>query len=453
VEYRDGKPVQTKDLPLQIAASTGKDVRGVELTFLFRDGDMRHVLGNASPLINDSGEVVGAVAAFLDVSAQKRAEQELLAASRRKDEFLAMLGHELRNPLAPIQTGVDLLNTLAIDHPVFVRVKETISRQVRHLSRLVDDLLEVSRITEGKIELRRESIDCLAILRSTVDSCHERVSANAQQLDLAIPDEPAYIHGDPVRVTQIFANVLDNAVKYTPKGGRIRVAANLAADSVQVEVEDNGIGIAADFLPYVFNVFAQSDHTLGRSRGGLGLGLTIVKRLVELHGGSISVASQGVGKGTTFKLVLPLMANAAQAKPASRTGNEITQWQRRVLVVDDNVDAANSLALLLEMKGCEVRKAFNGEQALRLAHEFDAELVLLDIGLPDMDGYRLVGQLRAQPKLKGAVFSAVTGYGQERDRQKAREAGFVFHLTKPIKQEELAALMRTLAEPVDAPGG
>jgi len=448
---RDGNVLTPDRLPMQIAAATGKEIRGAELIFQFDDGESRYIYGNTAPLTDESGEVIGSVAAFMDITAQKRAEHALLEESRRKDEFLAMLAHELRNPLAPIQTGVDLMNLLQIDHPVFLRVKEAIGRQVQHLVRLVDDLLEVSRITQGKIALRKERLDGLNLLASSVEMYRERMHDKHQELVLDMPRQAAPVECDPVRLTQIFTNLIDNAVKYTPVDGRIEIDACLQAESLQVSVRDNGIGIGEEFLPYVFDVFAQSDRSLDRSHGGLGLGLSIVKRLVELHGGRIEAASDGVGKGACFSVTLPLAAGDAERDEAApKLPAQEREWQCKVMVVDDNTDAAASLAMLLQMKGCAVEKALNGKDAMQLATAIEADLVLLDIGLPDMDGYRLVKLLRALPQLRHAVFAAVSGYGQDRDRQRGMEAGFDFYLTKPVDAQALDRLLQSAASHAEA---
>jgi len=446
---RDGKALAPEQLPMQAAAATGKEIRGTELRFQFDDGEVRYIYGNASPLMNESGEVAGSVAAFMDITAQKRAEQALQAESRRKDEFLAMLAHELRNPLAPIQTGVDLMNLLDIDHPVFIQVKESIGRQLQQLVRMVDDLLEVSRITQGKITLRRETLDCLAVLASAVGIFRDRMRLKEQQLVLDLPQEAAYVDGDPIRLTQIFTNLIDNAVKYTQAGGTITVRAHNSAGLLRVQVSDNGIGMGEEFMPRMFEVFSQSDRALDRAHGGLGLGLSIVKRLVELHGGRIEAASAGIGKGASFAVTLPLAAGASprvEAEPQTLSQG----WRCKVLVVDDNADVANSIALLLQMKGCDVQKAFNGNDALRLAPSIEADLVLLDIGLPDIDGYRLARYLRDLPSLQHAVFAAVSGYGQQRDRDKGLASGFDFYLTKPVGAAALEQLMRATSSVTSA---
>ncbi len=390
------------------------------------------------PVRGEDAQVTGLDLVVDEVTGQKRAEHALLEEARRKDEFLAMLGHELRNPLAPLQSGVELIGMLDIQHPVFNKVRQAMERQVAHLARLVDELLEGSRITRGKIELKLEVLDCATILRACAEAYAERAADSDVRLLVDLPSTPVWVKGDPVRLTQVFSNLIDNAIKYGRRGGCASVSAHVLGEQLRVVVQDDGAGIGADFLPDVFNVFAQADYR--KSRGGLGLGLPIARSMVELHGGSIDVESEGEGKGTRVRVALPL--TAARDKPLVQSNEPVrAPALQRVLVVDDNIDAAESISLLLDLLGCQVQVAHDATSALALAPQLRADLVMLDIGLPDMDGYALLQDLKTFHQLGHTCFAAVTGYGQEHDRRRAMDAGFEFHLTKPVSRAQLEELL------------
>ena len=442
IEYMHGRPAAPHELPLQVAAATGQEVRGAELSLTFKDGEVRHIIGNASPLRDGEGHITGAVGVFLDITAQKNAEQALLDAARRKDEFVAMLGHELRNPLAPLQTGADILVHLESVDPALHSIAQAMARQVQHLVRLVDSLLEGSRITSGKITLKSEILDGVALLGASVDDHRQVAESAGVALASCLAPDPAWVLGDPVRLAQVFNNLLDNAIKYTPTGGNVRVTAVQEDDKLLVQVRDSGVGIDPSFLPHVFDVFAQSDH--GSSRGGLGLGLPIARKMVELHGGTINVSSEGRGAGTLVELALPLAAPGGP-KPASI---EAPLPVRRVLVVDDNRDALDSMRMLLMLHGCQVRTAEDGRSACEMAREFAADIALLDIRLPDTDGYALLRELKTIPGMEKTVFIAVTGFGQEHDLARSLSSGFAFHLVKPVDYASLVRAFAASEEPV-----
>jgi signal transduction histidine kinase/BarA-like signal transduction histidine kinase len=393
----------------------------------------------------------------------KRAEQEraraleaLQDADRRKDDFLAMLAHELRNPLAPIRNAVEILR-LSQDHDVRDRARDLVGRQVEHLARLVDDLLEVSRITRGKVVLQTRPVPLVTIVRSALDVA--RPLLDAQRHELAATEVPGdvWIDVDAVRMSQVLGNLLHNAAKFTPAGGRITVSARVRDDAIEIAVEDNGVGISADVLPHIFDLFAQADRSLDRSQGGLGIGLSLVKGLVEMHGGSVAATSAGAGAGSRFTLLLPrsLVVDApaqggAPATPVAALG------ARRVLLVEDNADAAEAMLLLLRELGHEVRVVYDGLEALDAAQSFDPDVMLLDIGLPGMDGYELARRMRAMPRHAEALIVAVSGYGQEKDRQRSAAAGFDAHLVKPVDPRAFVAVIggassgKGSARPVDA---
>jgi two-component system, sensor histidine kinase len=392
----------------------------------------------------EPAELVANVRALLRLH---RAEEALRDADRRKDQFLATLAHELRNPLAPIRNAVELMDPkYQAAEPVVRDARMIARRQVEHLSRLVDDLLDVSRITHGKIALRMETVDIASAVATAVETNQPAIERKHHTLSVDIPELPCVIRGDPIRVAQVIGNLLSNAAKYTPDGGSIELGVRVADGAVAIRVADNGIGIPPEELADVFNLFMQSADSLARSEGGLGIGLSLARTLTELHGGTIEARSAGIGKGCEFVVQLPLAmtpeyAAAAAAKQAS--ASEAPQSKRRVMIVDDSVDGAESMSVLLEMLGHEVRVVYNGASALSAAPEFKPEVVILDIGLPDLDGYHVARALRSQPETAGALLIALTGYGQESDRQRTRAAGFDHHLVKPASLEDVERVIAT----------
>jgi two-component system CheB/CheR fusion protein len=382
----------------------------------------------------------------LEQELQRRAE-ELADADRRKDEFLAMLAHELRNPLAPIRNAVHIMKLVAPADANLERARDVIDRQVQHLARLVDDLLDVSRITRGKIRLHREPVELAATLSRAVETSRPLLDARRHRLTVTLPPEPVLVEGDATRLAQVLANLLNNAAKYTGEDGAIGVRVEREGDEAVVRVRDNGSGIPAELLPRVFDLFTQGDRSLARSEGGLGIGLTLVKRLVEMHGGSVTGHSDGPGHGSEFVVRLPALERSRAPAPGDAAGSG-RPMPRRVLVVDDSEDAAESLATVLRIGGHEVCTAYDGPAALRTAEAFRPEVVLLDIGLPGMDGFEVGRRLREQTGMRRALLVAVTGYGQEEDRRRAEQVGFDAHLVKPA---DLSALERLLAGPEGKP--
>lgn len=377
-----------------------------------------------------------------DNLAERVQVEELLRRSdQRKDEFLATLGHELRNPLAPLTTGLHLLKAIARTDPDVARVTALMERQVTHLTRLVDDLLEVSRITRGVVEVQREPIDIWLVVLSAAETCRPALNAAGHELILAPPSESLVVAGDAMRLTQVFANLLGNAVKYTNPGGRIELGARRENDGCVVSVLDNGIGIPPDQLGAVFEMFTQVDRSNRRSQGGLGIGLTLVRSLVELHGGRVEARTSSSGGGTEFLVHLPLMREE-YASPGSRTTEPLADFPpRRVLVVDDNADAADSLGSLLHALGATVSVCHSGHAALAALEAFHPEAVLLDIGMPGMDGYEVARRIRADSAYRGIILIALTGWGQEEDQQRSTAAGFSHHMTKPPDLHTLRELL------------
>ncbi|HEX7184166.1 MAG TPA: PAS domain S-box protein [Thermoanaerobaculia bacterium] len=382
------------------------------------------------------------LAVLNDVSERRRTEEALREAARRKDEFLAMLGHELRNPLAPIRNCLHVMKQSNATESQVERARDTIERQVVHLTRLVDDLLDVSRISQGKILLRKERLDLVELVRATVEDHRGALAAAGLALELDFPSGPLWVSGDPTRLSQSVGNVLHNAGKFTDRGGRVTVAIRREGRTVVVAVRDTGIGIEPEVLGKLFEPFSQAPPGLDRSRSGLGLGLALVRRLIALHGGAVEASSEGIGRGAEIRLLLPLDGqDAAAAAQATKEGREMRS--RRCLLIEDNRDAAESMALLLQLVGHEAAVAYDGVQGLAKAREMRPEIVLCDIGLPGMDGYEVARILREDPELRSVCLIALTGYGQEEDQRQAREAGFDVHLTKPVDPETLRRILES----------
>jgi signal transduction histidine kinase/ActR/RegA family two-component response regulator len=368
-----------------------------------------------------------------------RAEHTLRAADQRKDEFLATLGHELRNPLAPLLTGLHLLQLSAPHDPVSTRACAVMERQISHLVRLVDDLLEVSRITRGVIDIQREPLDLRDIVRAAVETSRPIISAATHKLHVEMPETPVPISGDAVRLTQVFANLLNNAAKYTNAGGHIAISVRVEDAHVVVLVRDDGIGIEPRNLASVFDMFTQVDRSNRRTQGGLGIGLTLVRSLVGMHGGTVAARSGGSDHGSEFEVRLPLAAEALQT---ANTSAAIPDFGRhRILIVDDNRDAADSLAVLLTAYGAQVSVAYNGRDALEQVESFAPDITLLDIGMPAMDGYEVARRIRAGGRHEDMLLIALTGWGQEKDRRRSRGAGIDHHLVKPLDVAKLKDLL------------
>jgi PAS domain S-box-containing protein len=394
------------------------------------------------PLLDASGVPDAICGIATDITDRKRAEEALKDADRRKDEFLAMLAHELRNPLAPIRNAVQIMRLLGSADPQLEQARDMIARQVQHMTRLVDDLLEVSRITRGKIKLQKEPVDLVAVVGRALETTRPLIEARKHKVTVSFPPEPIPLEADPTRLAQVLANLLDNAAKYTESGGQIWLTVGHEGGEAVVRIRDSGIGIAPDLLHGIFDLFTQADRSLDRSQGGLGIGLTLVKSLVEMHGGVVTAESHGSGKGSEFIVRLPLSSRMVEKENPTGLGTAAftPASPRRVLVVDDNKDVAESIAMLLQLRGHNVRVALDGRTALEMARVYRPQVVLLDIGLPHVDGYEVARQLRQEFGPEGLLLVAVTGYGQSEDRRKSAQAGFDFHLVKPINPDELEAL-------------
>lgn len=376
----------------------------------------------------------------------EKAEQQLREADRRKNEFLATLAHELRNPLAPVRNAVQILLMKGPPDPDLKWGRAVIDRQVQHMARLLDDLLDVSRITHNKLELRKERVEMAAVVQSAVETSRPLIDSGGQELTVALPDQHVYLDADPVRLAQVFSNLLNNAAKYSEPGGHIRLTCERQGRDVVVSVKDDGVGIAAEMLPRIFDIFSQSKRVLERSQGGLGIGLSLVRGLVELHGGSIEARSEGQDKGSEFIVRLPvIVAKVVQeSSPPSKDGEQPRVRKCRLLIVDDLKDSADSLAMLLKMIGHEVHTAYDGEDAIIAAERFTPEVILLDIGMPKLNGYDACRRIRQQPWGKGMYLVALTGWGQEDDRRRTEAAGFDHHMVKPVDPSELMKLLASL---------
>jgi PAS domain S-box-containing protein len=404
----------------------------------------RWVRVNYMPERDEHHDVVGWVASIVDISKRKRAEDALREADRRKDEFLATLAHELRNPLAPIQNALEIMKDASLDGEALRNARQMIERQFAQLVRLVDDLLDVSRITRDKLELRRERVEIKAVINQAIETCLPLIQRSQQKLKLNLSEVPIFVDADPVRLAQVFANLINNASKYTQPQGNISVSAERLRSDVAVTVKDSGAGIPSEMLPKVFDLFTQVDTSIRGLQGGLGIGLSLVKRLVEMHGGSVEARSDGPDLGSEFVVRLPVTVDmpydlAPQPKLAAPTPAEC-----RILIVDDNRDAAHSLAMLLRKFGNETYLAHDGLEAIDAAAQLRPDAVLLDIGLPKMNGYDVCRAIRQQPWGRSMVIIAVTGWGQDEDRRRSDEAGFNAHLVKPVDHVALSSLLAEL---------
>jgi signal transduction histidine kinase len=438
---RDGVDLPLEELPMQSAMARRTHVSNM-IDILRADGSVVHVRNDVEPLFDGSGSVCGSVSVCVDITEQKRAQDVLTEADRRKDDFLATLSHELRNPLAPIRNALQVMRGAADDPALAARALAIMERQVHQLVRLTDDLLDVSRITRNRIELRRETIDLRGVIRDALETTEPLVTAAAHHLSVDLPGSPMWVHADATRLAQALANILNNAVKYTDRGGHIAVSARADGGQAVITISDTGIGIDPSQLLRVFGMFVQIEPVGTRARTGLGIGLALARRLVELHGGSIEAGSAGADSGTTFVVRMALSETpaiaATEAEPVTPT------LPRRVLVAEDIPDAAEMMRLVISGMGHEVQVAADGVQAVALAERFRPHIALLDIGMPRMDGYEAARRIRdGDPQV---VLVALTGWGQEQDRQRAFDAGFNHHVTKPAEPDELASLIATAVD-------
>lgn len=424
-------------------AIEGRKVFELEHRVFRVDGSCGWTLSRAVPMVDASGAIYEWIGAASDITERKEAEEKLKEADRRKDEFLAMLAHELRNPLAPIGAAAELLQLANLNEERVRQTSQIIGRQVLHMSHLIDDLLDVSRVTRGLVKLEKTPLDIRHILMDAVEQVTPLIRARRHHLALHLPPDATTVTGDEKRLVQVMTNILTNAAKYTPEGGMLELRADVQASHVLIAVIDNGIGMAPEMAARAFDLFSQAERTPDRSSEGLGLGLALVKSLVELHGGTVSCESRGIGQGSRFTVCLPRLPvqDGRDSSHGPGSGTQGASDALRVMVVDDNIDAATMLAMLLEAMGHQVLVEERPGRALELARKTLPQVCLLDIGLPDMDGNALAQRLRAQPETAAAVLIAVTGYGQESDRERSFAAGFDHYLVKPIDTKKLYPIL------------
>ena len=424
-----------------LAANEAREPFALDYRLRRADGEYRWSIDAGRPRFDPSGGFLGYVGSVIDITEHKRAEDTLREAGRRKDEFLAILAHELRNPLAPLRNALEIIR-LSDERQAREQARDMMVRQVGHMVRLVDDLLDVSRITRGKVPLHKAHVGLALIVGSAVETARPLVEGGGHELTVTLPPEPIHLHGDPTRLAQVLSNLLNNSAKYSDRGGHIALRAERRGGEVAISVQDDGIGIPAEELPRVFDMFSQVDRSLERSQGGLGIGLALVKGLVEMHGGSVEARSEGAGRGSEFIVRLPVVAEgpaSEQAEGADRA--KVAAPRRRVLVADDNPDSTESLEALLKFMGSDVRVAHDGLQAVQVAAEFRPELILMDVGMPGLSGLEATRRIRAQPGGETVRIFALTGWGQEPDKHRSAEAGCDGHLVKPIDPAALRKLL------------
>ena len=406
------------------------------------DGEYRWILDNGVPYYGPSGIFEGYIGSCIDIHTAKLAEEALVDANRRKDEFLATLAHELRNPLAPLRTGLTILKLSKDDEQSADQARQMMERQLAHMVRLIDDLLDVSRISRGKLELKMQQVNLETILQHAVETARPYIDESRHELAVTIPRQPIHIHGDLSRLSQVFCNLLHNAAKFTERGGRIELKAQILENKIVIAIKDNGRGIPSPMISRIFDLFTRVERSPDRFDGGLGIGLSIAKRLVEMHGGNIEARSDGKDKGTEFIVFLPYAADLQPDQKQNDTSLPSDMGMRRILVVDDNHEAASSLALMLKLIGNETQTANDGLEALEIAEMYQPDVVLLDIGMPRMDGFETARRIRQNSWGKTALIIAVSGWGQEEDRRNSRAAGFDHHLTKPVDPDHLLILLK-----------
>jgi signal transduction histidine kinase/DNA-binding response OmpR family regulator len=438
---------QSDDPAMQMIKDCG--IRAYACIPLIADGRLLGTLSFASRRRDqfdaDDVEFLRTICHYVTVAYERmRFIHQLRDSDRRKDEFLATLAHELRNPLAPIRSALQIIRLTGNDGPAIAQARTMMERQLGQMVRLIDDLLDVSRISRGKLELRKDRIELASVIRSAVDTSRPLIDAAGHELTLSVTAEPIYLDADPVRLAQVFSNLLNNAAKYMESGGHIWLTTALGDKEVVVTVRDTGIGIPADALPAIFDMFTQVDRSLEKSQGGLGIGLTLVKQLVELHGGKVEARSEGEGKGAEFIMHLPVVSLGPAPQPKADDEQQARAPACRILVADDNRDAAESMGMMLRLMGNEVRTVQDGVQAVEEAAEFRPDVILLDIGMPRLNGYDAARRIRGERWGKDIVLVALTGWGQEEDKHHASEAGFDHHFTKPVNPADLERLVAGL---------
>jgi PAS domain S-box-containing protein len=442
----DGVPIAHDRCWMALALQEGQEYNGREIVIERPDGARKIALAHANPIRDAHGRLQGAVNVLVDITTQKAAEEALRTANRCKDEFLATLAHELRNPLAPLRNAVQILDLRTPASPDTASALSVIQRQLRQMTRLIDDLMDLSRITRDKLELQRQRVSLSDVVHSALETSQPLIEAGGHGFTLKMPGEQVTLEADPMRLAQVISNLLNNAAKFTPRGGQITLQVARDGNDAVLSVRDTGIGIPPEALPHVFEMFAQVDRAIERSHAGLGVGLALVRRLVELHGGTVQARSEGRDAGSEFIVRLPVIAGRGRPSEAGTEDGASDQPAEslRILVVDDNVDSAVTLAALLGIHGHEVRTAHDGWQALEEVNAFKPDVAILDIGMPKMNGYTVAARIRERMDDVQPLLIAVTGWGQEEDRQRSKAAGFDHHLVKPV---DPALLLELLASP------
>jgi PAS domain S-box-containing protein len=439
----DGSPYPVEECPIDRSIPESDGQQGEEV-FVHADGRFYPVAFTASPIRDEQGNISGTIVEVRDVRAEKEAAEQLREADRRKDEFLAVLAHELRNPLAPLRSGLDILRLLTPKDPTLARTTDMMGRQIRHMVRLVDDLLDLSRVTHGRLELRCEPVLLREVADAATEASRALIDAYGHELVFRCGDDQLAVDGDAQRLAQVISNLLSNSAKYTPPGGRITLTIEHDGDHAVISVVDTGIGIPSDSITRIFEMFSQIRSDGHQTEGGLGIGLALVRYLVELHGGTVTAKSAGVGKGSEFTVRLPTLAHfkAVDEAPAGVESNETVQvTRRRVLVADDNADAAASLTLWLELAGHEVHIATNGQQVVALAERFRPDVIFMDLGMPQLDGLAASRKIRSQPWGQTIRIVALTGWGREEDRMRTQAAGIDLHWVKPVDPHALRRIL------------
>jgi PAS domain S-box-containing protein len=425
--------------------SRGERIEHFETIRVSKHGRLIDISLTVSPIRDSEGRVVGASKVARDISDRKRIDKALQEANQRKDQFIALLAHELRNPLAPLRNGLHVIRLAGTDTTAIVQAREMMDRQLSHMVRLVDDLLDISRVSQNKMELRRSRVLLKDVISSAVETARPAIEEAGHELNISLAPEPVYLDADLTRLAQVFSNLLNNSAKYTERGGRIWLAVERQDGDVIVSVRDTGLGIPANDLPRIFDMFSQVDRSVERSTGGLGIGLALVKGLVEMHGGTVTATSEGQSKGSTFVVKLPVLeSTAAPVLDVPSSEPPHAGPRRRILVVDDNRDSANSMAIMLRLMGNDVRTAHDGIEAIETAEEFRPKALLMDLGMPKLNGYEATQRIREQPWGRDMIIIAMTGWGQEADRTQSHEAGCDGHLVKPVNLSDLESLLTEL---------
>jgi PAS domain S-box-containing protein len=441
-------PSDRRDEEYEILAriSRGERIEHFETVRVSKHGRLIDISLTVSPIRDSEGRVVGASKVARDVTDRKRIDKELQEANQRKDQFIALLAHELRNPLAPLRNGLHVIRLADTDTAAIAQAREMMDRQLSHMVRLIDDLLDISRVSQNKMELRRSRVLLKDVISSAVETVRPAIEEAGHEFTISLPPDPIYLDADLTRLAQVFSNLLNNSAKYTERGGRILLGAERQGREVTVSVRDTGLGIPANDLPRIFDMFSQVDRSIERSTGGLGIGLALVKGLVEMHGGTVTATSPGQGKGSTFLVKLPVLESTAAPALDAPFSESHAGPRRRILVVDDNRDSANSMATMLRMMGNEVRTAHDGIEAVETAQEFRPKAILMDLGMPKLNGYEATQRIREQPWGRGMIIIAMTGWGQEADRTLSHAAGCDGHLVKPVNLSHLESLLTELEE-------